>query len=160
MKNVFCVLLLSLFLVNCHSDDTASNDKIINSTIKVDGIAFIPTEIEVLDGIPSFSGEESLVFKMKNTSENEQMIVKIDYPLTSSTAPNGVYDFGIGVIGTMLFAQGSYSKGENFYSLAGYTVQITSLGNSKYKIEFQNVQAVNINTKSISIIYGYCEGVF
>jgi hypothetical protein len=160
MKNSFYVLVFSLFLVSCQSDDNGSKVNLINSTIKVDGIAFVPNEIKVENGTPNFSGEGSLVFTMKNTSENEQLIVKIDYPLTSSSAPNGVYDFGIGVIGTMLFAQGNYSKGINYYSLAGYTVQVTSLGNNKFKLEFQNVQAVSINTNTISIITGYCEGNF
>lgn len=47
------------------------------------------------------------------------------------------------------------------YSLAGYTVQVTKLlGDSKYKLDFQNVQAVEINTGNIIIISGSCEGTF
>lgn len=161
MKNGFYALIFSLLLIGCKSDDDSlpENNKIINSTIMVDGVAFVPTELKVMNGTPNFSEEESLVFTLKNTSQNEQIIVKIDYP-NSSTAPDGIYNFGIGEIGTMLFAQGSYGKGSNYYSLAGYTVQVTSLGNDKYKIEFQNVQAVNINSGLIVVISGYCEGDF
>ena len=88
MKNGFYALIFSLFLIGCKSDDDSlpENNKIINSTIMVDGVAFVPTELKVMNGTPNFSEEESLVFTLKNTSQNEQIIVKIDYP-NSSTAP-------------------------------------------------------------------------
>lgn len=161
MKNVLYTLFFSLLLISCQSDDDdlPVNNTILNSTIKIDGVAFVPTEINVVNGTPSSPEEESLVFTLKNTSQNEQIIVKIDYP-NSATTPNGIYNFGIGQIGTMLFAQGSYVKGSSYHSLSGYTVQVTLLGNDKYKIDFQNVEAVNINTSSIKIIIGYCEGDF
>lgn len=130
----------------------------------IDGIQFLPTKVKVVNGVSSTVGEAVLVFSLTkgnlNSDNNESLVFKIIYPIASSIAPNGIYDFGIGVTGTMLFAQGDYSKGSTIYSLAGYTVKVTSLGNNRYKLEFQNIQAVNINNGNIIIISGFYEGQF
>jgi hypothetical protein len=45
------------------------------------------------------------------------------------------------------------------YSLAGYTVQVTVLSNTKYRLDFQNIQAVNpFDLEEMVVISGYYEG--
>jgi Na+-transporting NADH:ubiquinone oxidoreductase subunit NqrA len=58
----------------------------------------------------------------------------------------------------VLFAQGSYVKGATAYSLAGSTVQETVLSNTEYRLDFQNIQAVNPLNGDMVIISGYYEG--
>ena len=160
MKKILLLLVSLLVLSACDSsDDSAAN---FESAIFVDDVAFIPTKVTVSNATATMPGEAALGFTFsKGTAGNadyEMIYFKVNYPLNSSTAPNGVYDFGIGVIGETLFAQGTYRKGEVFYSLAGYTVQVTKLGNTSYRIDFQNVQAVQPFTSESFIISGYFEG--
>lgn len=157
MKKIIMFFLTTMFLVSCSSDDAGSSN--ITSNIKIDGVSFVPNTITVDDA--SNTEEGSLVFALAKSSTKESVVVKINYPINSPTAPNGTYDFGIGETGTMLFAQGSYAKNNKYYSLAGYTVKVTKTGeNNSFKLEFQNVEAVDINTGNISIISGSCEGTF
>lgn len=157
MKKYLFLVMVSFFLVNCSSDDSGSST--ITSNIKIDAVNFVPNKLTVSDA--SNEQEGSLVFALTKSSTQESIVVKINYPLNSSSAPNGTYDFGIGETGTMLFAQGSYTKNNKFYSLAGYTVKVTKTGeNNKFKLEFQNVQAVEINTANMILITGSCEGTF
>ncbi len=161
MKKVIAILAISFLFINCQSnDDGSSVDSSVISTIKIDGVAYVPTIIQVDEAVAT-DDEGGLVFSLRKPATNQSLVVRIGYPLDSSVAPNGVYDFGIGETGTMLFASGSYTTSDAIYSLAGYTVQVTKLaGNSKYKLDFQNVQAVEINTGNIIIISGSCEGTF
>ena len=161
MRKIVALIFISFFFMNCQTnDDGSSVDASIISTIKVDGIAFVPTIIQV-DEVVAIEDEGGLVFSLRKPATNQSLVVKIGYPLNSSVAPNGVYDFGIGETGTMLFASGGYNTSDAIYSLAGYTVQVTKLaGNSKYKLDFQNVQAVEINTGNMIIISGSCQGTF
>jgi hypothetical protein len=160
MKKLF-LFLTSLLVLSCSSDD---NNQSVNTNILVDGVAFTPTSYKVENGTSNPLGEASLVFSLTkgtlNTANYEALVFRIYYPLTSSSAPTGIYNFGIGQTGTMLFANGSYAKGTAFYSLAGYTVQVTAFGGKKYKLEFQNIEAVGFSNSSIKIISGYCEGYF
>ena len=161
MKKVIAILVISFLFLKCQSnDDGSSVDATVISTLKVDGVAFVPTTLQV-DDVVATNDEGGLVFSLRKPATNQSLVVKIGYPLDSSLAPNGVYDFGIGETGTMLFASGAYTTSSAMYSLAGYTVQVTKLlGDSKYKLDFQNVQAVEINTGNIIIISGSCEGTF
>ena len=87
----------------------------VDSNILVDGAAFAPTSFKVVNGTSNQPGEASLVFSLTkgtlNTAGYEALNFTVKYPLTSSSAPNGTYDFGIGEIATTLFANGSYAKG-------------------------------------------------
>lgn len=156
-KFIFALALMLMF--GCQSDDD-TNFSNFNSTIKVDGISYTPNLLRVTEGTSSNSSEKSMVFNMNNTDSGESLLVRIHYPINSTTAPNGEYDFGIGEIGTTLFADGGYGNSSEYFSLAGYTVVVTSNGNSNYKLNFQNVEAVNIQTNEVIIISGYCEGNF
>lgn len=157
------ILIFVSLLFACSSDDNTTSMN-FTSNIKVDGVPFTPDKAKVVNVVPNSSGEESKVFTLEKGTFGEDnyeaIVVIIKYSSSSSVAPNGVYDFGIGEVGETLFAQGSYKKGDgsNFYSLAGYTIQVTSLEINKYKLEFQNVQAVGINSNIIKIISGTFEG--
>jgi hypothetical protein len=160
MKPIFIFFsLVALALTACSSDEEAAN---FTSDITADGMAFVPTKAKVTNGTANFEGEAALVFTLEkgtvNTADFEAIVFSINYPLTSSSAPSGTYDFGIGVIGEVLFAQGSYAKGNQYYSLAGYTVKVTAQGNNNYKLEFQDIQAVDFNNQNVIIVSGYFEG--
>lgn len=160
MKKIFLLVIFISTLTACDSSDDLSIN--FDSDIQVDGIEFIPTNTTVSNATPSFPDEGAMAFALtKGTVGNadyEAINFTVNYPLTSSSAPNGVYDFGIGVIGETLFAQGSYVNGSLVYSLAGYTVQVTVLSNTEYRLDFQNIQAVNPLNGEIIIVSGYFEG--
>jgi hypothetical protein len=158
MKKMVFVLFVVL-VSSCSSDSPSSS---FTTSITADGIEFKPTKAKIADAVATIAGEDALSFTLEkgtiNTTSYEAIVFKINYPLTSSSAPNGIYDFGIGVIGETLFAQGYYNKGDVFYDLAGYTVKVTAFGNNKYKLEFQNIQAINPINSSLIIISGVFEG--
>ena len=161
MKKFLLLFVSVLLFTACDSSDDSSLD--FDSDIQVDGIEFTPTNATVSNAIASMPSEGAMAFALtKGTignSDYEAINFTVNYPLTSSSAPNGVYDFGIGVIGEVLFAQGSYVKGSKAYSLAGYTVQVTVLSNTKYRLDFQNIQAVNpFALEEMIVISGYYEG--
>ena len=160
MKKVIFFLFTFIFLTSCSSDDSVSTS--FESAILIDNVAFVPNKVTVSESEGDFPNESGLVFAFQKgsqpTSVDESIVVRISYPTALSNAPNGVYDFGAGVIGEVMFAQGSYMKDMEFYSLAGYTVQVTKLGNKSYRIDFQNIQAVQPFTGEIVIISGYFEG--
>jgi hypothetical protein len=161
MKNFIVILFTALLFTACESSDDSAPS--FESDISVDGVQFVPTKATVAPATANMSGEAALNFTLSKgtvgSSNYEAIQFKINYPQTSSSAPNGVYDFGVGVIGEMLFTNGSYVIGDNVYSLAGYTVQVTALGDDEYRLDFQNIQAVNpFVEEEIKIISGYFEG--
>ena len=160
MKKFLLLLVSVLVFTACDSSDDSSLD--FDSDIRVDEIEFAPTNASVSNGTAIMPGDGAIAFALtKDTfgnSDYEAINFTINYPLTSSSAPNGVYEFGIGVIGQVLFAQGSYVKGSTAYSLAGNTVQVTVLSNNEYRLDFQNIEAVNPLNDEVVIISGYYEG--
>ena len=161
MKKIFFLIIAISSLIACDSSDDSSLD--FDSDIQVDGIEFTPTSATVSNATANMPGEGVMNFALTKgnvgTSDYESINFTVNFPLTSSSAPNGVYDFGIGGIGEVLFAQGSYVKGSKVYSLAGYTVQVTVLSNTKYRLDFQNIQAVNpFALEEMIVISGYYEG--
>lgn len=160
MKKIFLLLVVLVSFVAC---DTSDNESIVfDSDIRIDGVEFTPTNAIVSNATASMPGDGAMAFALtKGTTGNsnyEAINFTVNYPLTSSSAPNGVYDFGIGVIGEGLFAQGSYVKGSSAYSLAGYSVKVTVLTNTEYRLDFQNIQAINPITAEMVILSGYFEG--
>lgn len=160
MKKIFLLIIAISSLIACDSSDDSSLD--FDSNILADGVEFTPTIATVSNATANLPGEGAMNFALTKgnvgTSGYESINFTVNFPLTSSSAPNGVYEFGIGVIGEVLFAQGSYIKGATAYSLAGYTVQVTVLSNTEYRLDFQNIQAVNPLNGDVVIISGYFEG--
>jgi hypothetical protein len=150
MKNFFLAIsILLTFLTSCSlkEDKIPFEETSFKSNIIVDNNEFKPAIARVTKGTSDLQDELSLVFSLEkgvfNTSTYETLVFRIHYPKSSTIAPDGVYQFGIGEIGKVLFAQGSYSIGSKYFVLAGYSVKINSLLNDKYKIEFQNIEAVD-----------------
>lgn len=160
MKKILFLIIAIVSLTACDSSDNAAPD--FESAITVDGIEFIPSKASVSNSTATMPGEGALDFSLSKgttgTSSYEAINFKINYPLISSSAPNGVYEFGIGGISETLFAQGFYVKGSTAYSLAGFTVKVTVLPNTEYRLDFQNIQAVNPLNEEMVIISGYFEG--
>jgi hypothetical protein len=159
-KYLVFFVVVTLGLTSCASDSAST----VASNILVSNVPFKPSKAMVANATSSYIGQTALRFTLEKgvagTSNYESITFKINYPLVSSSAPNGVYDFGIGVIGEMLFASGDYVKGNSYYGMAGYTVKVTALGGKRYKLEFQNIQAVNIVNQEQVIISGSYEGDF
>ncbi|MDP2162123.1 MAG: hypothetical protein Q8K02_16710 [Flavobacterium sp.] len=160
MKKLLLLFVSVLLFLACNSSDDSSLN--FNSDIRVNGVVFTPTNARVSNATANMPGEGAMAFSFtKGTSGSsgyEAVNFTINYPLTSSSAPNGVYEFGIGVIGEVLFAQGFYVKGSTAYDMAGYSVQVTALSNNEYRIDFQNIQAFNPLNSQVVIISGYYEG--
>jgi hypothetical protein len=160
MKKYLVFLLMTLFLTSCASDSSST----ATSNILVSDVPFKPSKATVANETSSYTGQTALRFTLEKgvagTSNYESITFKINFPLVSSSAPNGVYDFGIGVIGEMLFASGDYTKNNAHFSMAGYTVKVTALGGKRYKLEFQNIQALSIVNQEEVIISGSYEGDF
>lgn len=159
-KHLVILLLVLVGLTSCSSD---SGTKAI-SNITISNLAFKPSIAKVVNTTSSYVGQAALSFNLEkgelNSTGYECITFKINYPLISSSAPNGVYDFGIGVIGESLFASGDYRKGNSHYGMAGNKIKVTALGGKRYKLEFQNIQAVNIINQSEVILSGSYEGDF
>lgn len=160
MKKILFLIIAIVLLTACDSSNEIS--PAFNSSITVDGVGFIPLKATVSNSTTSMPGEGALDFSLSKgttgTTSYEAINFKINYPLISSNAPNGVYEFGIGVIGETLLAQGFYIKGSSVYSLAGYTVKVSVLPNMIYRLDFQNIQAVNPLNEEMVIISGFFEG--
>jgi hypothetical protein len=160
MEKFLLVLVSVILFTACESSDSDSLD--FDSNIIADGVEFIPTNATVSNATASMPGDGAMDFSLTKgtagTSSYQAINFKVNFPLTSSSAANGSYEFGIGVIGEVLFAQGSYVKGATAYSLAGSTVQVTVLSNTEYRLDFQNIQAVNPLNGDMVIISGYYEG--
>jgi hypothetical protein len=160
MKKYLLVLVVMLGLASCASDSGST----VESSIVVSNVPFKPSRAKVVNATSSYIGQTALQFTLEKgdvgSASYECISFKINYPLISSSAPNGVYDFGIGVIGETLFASGDYIKSNSFYGLAGYTVKVTALGGQRYKLEFQNIQAINVVNQDEVILSGSYEGDF
>lgn len=90
----------------CNSSNEEANN--FDSNILVDGIEFIPSKAFVTNATVNVPGESAKHFVLSKGSEGtstyELINFAINYPQTSSSVPNGDYDFGIGTIGAVLFA--------------------------------------------------------
>ncbi len=160
MNKIIALIVFIILLISCQTnDDGGSLVTKINSSITINGVAIVPTELSASE--PITVGEGSQVFILQRKATNQAILVKIYYPLNSSISPNGVYDLGVGEIDTTLFAKGGYIGNNIQYSFSGSNVEVTKLtGINKYKLNFQNSQALEINSENIIIISGSCQGTF
>nr|WP_315258434.1 hypothetical protein [uncultured Flavobacterium sp.] len=162
-------LIFSIFFLSCSSNDSTNIEELPSkSNITIDGKEFKPTKVRVTKGAYNKENELSLVFSLEKGESGfpnyESLVFRIDYPKTSSVAPNGIYEFGMGATGEHLFANGTYTNNLEYLVLAGYPVKIIFMGADKYIIEFQNVQAVDglqvpSQNPKITIITGKYEGI-
>lgn len=132
-------------LLSCSSD---SDSKLFESTISIDGVAFIPKEITAY---PSNSSvEKSTVFVLQKNIDTpmdlDEMVFRVNYPLSQSNA-SGTY------LMTGLQGTGNYTKAENSFGFYNGSVTIEDLGNNKFNITFNNVKGTpgNSSTQVITV---------
>lgn len=153
MKRVLLGAFFSLLLFNCSSDSESSP---FSSTILIDDVAFIPKQITAYSNDSSI--EKSKVFvlqKSVNSSTNiDEMVFRINYPLTQ-TSVSGTY-LMTGVQGT-----GTYAKATKNYGFYNGSVTIEDLGNNRFQVVFNNVKGTEGNgATEIITISGSIEGKF
>ncbi|TDP57977.1 hypothetical protein [Flavobacterium dankookense] len=154
MKRVlFAFIALSTILIGCSSD---SDSKSFESTIKIDGVSFLPKEITAYPLNSSF--EKSLIFVLKKNLDTpmdlDEMVFRINYPLTQADA-SGTY-LMTGMQGT-----GNYTKANNSYLFFNGNIVVEDLGNNKFNISFQNVKGSEGNgSTTVITVTGSISGKF
>jgi hypothetical protein len=163
-KLFFAFTALTLLLTGCSSDDSDSNSE--GTNILIDNVAFnasgavypffnantvyqedSQSKVRLFQ-LASFSG---------NTNSTEQLSVSISYPV-AQTSINGTYPVDSFEDTS---ADGGYSIGDEAYFFEGGTVTVTDLGNNKYKLQFNNVIAVEFDeVLPNKTITGSYEGIF
>lgn len=176
MKKYFLPFIVIFFILSsCSSDDNSSNSAADNSFVSkivVDNKSFVPLENtdDIKNIVTSFesgvnNGQANVrtfhLFKLtSNLSTSESLQLSIIYPISQSTI-SGTYSLKISDIEVNTAAQGSYTLGFNSYSLDNGTLSIVDLGNSKFKLTFNNARGTNpFDDSSHKTIAGYCEGTF
>ncbi|MFC6095962.1 hypothetical protein ACFPVY_04840 [Flavobacterium qiangtangense] len=165
MKKLFyAVAVMAFMFTGCSSDDDSSNAEATN--IMIDNVPFNQSGAVA----PFFSAstmfdsdDESKMrsFQLASfgngTSAAEQIALYITYP-ASQASINGTYPVDSFDDAN---ADGGYMKGEDGYFFEEGTVTVTDLGNNKYKLQFNNVIAVDeAETLPNKTFTGSYEGVF
>jgi hypothetical protein len=105
-KYLVILVLVTLGLTSCASDSGST----VDSNILVSNMPFKPSKAKIANATSSYIGQTALCFTLEKgvaaTAAYECITFNINYPLISSSAPYGVYDFGLGVIGETLLANG------------------------------------------------------
>ena len=154
MKRIIVAfIVLSTILIGCSSD---SDSKSFESTIKIDGVSFQPKKITAYPSDTSV--EKSMVFVLeKNTNtptDLDEMVFRINYPLTQADA-SGTY-LMTGMQGT-----GNYTKANNSYLFFNGNIVVEDLGNNKFNISFQNVKGSEGNgSTTVITVTGSINGKF
>ena len=163
-KLFFAVFTMAAMFTGCSSDDSDSNGAATN--VMINGVAFNQSGAVA----PFFSastvyqedGETKVrLFQLTSFSGNlnstEQLSLSITYPSTQ-TSINGTYPVDSFEDTS---ADGGYSISEESYFFEEGTVTVTDLGNNKYKLQFNNVIAVEYDeVLPNKTITGAYEGIF
>lgn len=163
-KLFFAFTLVALSLTGCSSDDSDSNPE--DTNIFIDGVAFNSSGavfpfFSTNTTFQENSDSKTRLFQMISTNSDfsamEQLSLSINYP-TAQSSINGTYP--IGSIEDPS-ADGGYSNGDATYFMEEGTVTVTDLGNSKFKLQFNNVIAVDFDeVLPNKTITGSYEGTF
>lgn len=163
-KLFFAAAAMALLLTGCSSDDDDSNSEATN--IMIDNVPFNQSGAVA----PFFnaqtmyqeSGDTKVrMFQLTSFSNDsnstEQLSVTIDYP-SSQTSINGTYPVDSFEDAS---ANGGYTIGQDVYFLEEGSVTVTDLGSNKYKLQFNNVIAVEFDeVLPNKTITGSYEGIF
>lgn len=165
MKKLFLALTaVTLMFTSCSSDDSDSN--VAGSNISISGVAF-----NASGAVAPFFNASTLfqadgdtntrLFQLTSFSSTanstEQLAVTINYP-ASQTSINGTYPVDSF---EDVSADGGYTIGQETYFFEEGTVTVTDLGNNKFKLQFNNVTAVEFDeVLPNKTITGAYEGVF
>jgi hypothetical protein len=156
-KAVIFLLLIVGFVSSCSSD---GDDKTtVNSSIVIDGIGFSPKKSTYSYVTASFTSQKEVHFILSNEAKKEVFYINILFP-SSQKDLTGVYSFGPGTADELL-ASSDFIRGDNDrYGILGYTLNITDLGNSKFKFVFIQASAFNIVKNKTASFTGGLEGTF
>lgn len=167
-KKIFVLSLLLLGCISCSSDsssDVIEEPQGFTSTIVVDGLAFKPNNgvYTVKNETLIFDPVTKLSFTIKNIGSNQQDLgtlwINIMYP-TSQKSITGEYSFGPGTSKDLL-GNAELLRGDKRYGFVGYTINVTDLGNSRFRFEFIDPYAiVNGNLNEKVTVKGSIEGKF
>lgn len=152
-KRVLLFLTISCMLLSCSSDN---DSKSFESAILIDGVAFVPKEVTAY---PSNSSvEKSTVFVLQKNIDTpmnlDEMVFRINYPLSQSNA-SGTY------LMTGLQGTGNYTKAESSFGFYNGSITIEDLGNNKFNITFNNVKGTPGNgSTQIITVSGNINGKF
>ena len=158
----------------CSSDDSGSDtnpETSFESTISIDGVAFVPGGSSNVFGSPLGTslteginnGESNVrIFQMVQTGAMgdieamKSLNINLIYP-ANQTNINGTYGFEYNENDPMgdPYIQGSYMQGMNMEPYTEGTITVTDLGNNNFKLVFNNVA-----TSGGKTITGNIEGTF
>lgn len=144
IKKTF-ILFLLLTTIGCSSDEN-NNSKPFESSIKIDGISFIPKEVTAFNASTNLEKRIDFIL-IKNTNSStdlDEMVFAIFYPISAANA-SGTYQMN-GHQGV-----GTYTKGDLSFNFYNGSVLVDDLGNNKFNVTFQNVKG-NIGNGNPQII--------
>ena len=133
-KIVLLLLVISGFVTSCSSDLDDKGG--VTSTIVIDGVSFKPTKGIYFYQTASFESQKKVRFVISDEKNNEKFYIDISFP-SSQKDLNGIYDFGPGTADELLVSS-EFVISKTRYSILGYTLKVTDLGNSKFGFEFTN----------------------
>ena len=177
MKKLFLCLTAIVMFSACSSDDSGSTtnptnpETSIESTISIDGVAFVPGSPNNLMGNPLVTnlteginnGQSNIrIFQMvqaeamNDIGAIKSLNINLTYPANQANI-NGTYGFEYNEDDPMAdpYILGSYMQGMNMQPYTEGTITVTDLGNNKFKLVFNNVVA-----SQGSSITGSVEGTF
>ena len=168
MKKLFLAFTaMTLLMTGCSSDDSDTNAQATN--IMIDGVAFnaagaVAPFFNASTTFQQNSQMNSRSFSLISISggieNSEQLSLNFLYPLLQ-TSINGTYTINSDDFDDENISLGMYTKGSNYYGFDSGTITVTDLGNSKFKLQFNNVVAIDIQEVLPSkTLTGSYEGTF
>ncbi|MFH7002832.1 hypothetical protein [Flavobacterium bizetiae] len=156
-KITLLFLVLLGFITSCSSDDDDKSG--VNSSIIIDGMKFTPNKGLYYYQTASFDSQKKVVFLISNEKEDENFYIDIAF-LSSQKDLSGIYDFGPGTANELLVSCELITS-KTRYSIQGYTLKLTDLGDSKFSFEFTNPVAAFDIVKNKQVSFkGGLEGKF
>jgi len=163
-KIIFAIAVVASMFTSCSSDDNDSNVEATN--IMIDNVPFnqsgaVAPFFSANTMFDSDDDSKMRSFQLASfgngTSPAEQITLFITYP-ASQASVNGTYPVDSFDDAS---ADGGYMRGEDGYFFEEGSVTVTDLGNNKYKLQFNNVIAVDeAETLPNKTFTGSYEGVF
>lgn len=149
-KLFFAFAAMSLLLTGCSSDDSDSDPNSEPTNIMIDNVPFnqsgaVAPFFNAYTMYQADSESKVRTFQLASlgtgVSSSEQLTLSVTYP-ASQTSIDGTYPVDSF---EDVSADGGYMKGEEAYFFEEGTVTVTDLGNNKYKLQFNNVIAVEFD---------------
>lgn len=139
MKKFFLILIVAL-VAACSSDDNGSGGS-FESSLVIDGHAFRPVS-GTYRIVPYQQGD---LHRHYNFTLKQGSLAVMNFTLYvpfEQEDLNGAYSFGPGESHEQLVSC-DFAAEPHFYSIQGTTMTVTELGNSRFRITFQNPVALD-----------------